>query len=99
MVQFQALDCQTLSEVGASFLRIDSNIDCDERAYKEFRVAVGLFVALYQAIPPLWLVLLYRKRHELNPPTPDKRLAMFVRDNNPQLKTLRFLFEAYNPVS
>jgi len=100
MVQFQALDCQTLPDpVGASFLRIDSKIDCNDLKYKQFRVAVVLFVAVYQAIPPLWLLLLHRKQRELNPPTSDKRLAMFVRDHDPKLNTLRFLFGEYNPVS
>jgi hypothetical protein len=56
-----------------------------------------MFIGIYQMIPVLWFVLLYRKRRALNPPTSaqDKHVALFIRDNNPELAPIQFLFIDY----
>lgn len=66
-IQFQSLNCVTLPGMGSSFLVADSSIDCRSSAYSSFRVLVCLCIAIYQAIPLLWLFLLWRVRRELNP--------------------------------
>jgi len=43
------------------------------------------------SIPPIWFLLLYRKRQRLNPPTTDKILARYVRSHDQHLAPLRFL--------
>jgi hypothetical protein len=83
---------------GASYLRQDTAIDCNADDYKSFAIVVGFFIALYQLIPVIWITVLYRVRHDLNPQTltsHDKKLALFVRDKNPSLAPLRFLFIDY----
>jgi hypothetical protein len=59
---------------------------------------VIFFVIIYQSIPILWMVLLYRQRAALDPMTSnhDEKLALYIRDNNPDLASLRFLFHDYN---
>jgi hypothetical protein len=96
--QLQALDCVQVA--GRSYLRIDTSIDCDSDEFKVFRVVDGLFIAAYLATPLVWLALLLAQRRGLNPaPTTgsDKKLALFLRDHNPALAPLRFLFSAYRP--
>ena len=62
-----------------------------------FRLLDGFFIVLYLGIPALWLLLLCRRRAELNPAPNDLRFALFLRDRNNSLKPLRFLFDAYLP--
>lgn len=52
---------------------------------------------MYQAIPMVWMALLFKLRDQLNPSTSgnDRRLALHVRDHNPNLDSLRFLFNDY----
>jgi len=93
--QYQGLECQTI--LGERFLRIDTSINCDSDAYQQFRLINVLCIAIYSAIPPTWLYLLWKQRRLLNPPTSDVRLAYHLRDSNQQLAPLRFLFDAYQP--
>ena len=67
MVQFAALNCESLEHGSISFLRSDSGVDCNSRTFKRFTVVNLCFVCCYQSIPLLWLVLLWRQRHKLNP--------------------------------
>lgn len=93
--QFQALDCVRIAH--GSYLRVDTSVSCLSAKYGVTRVVNGLFLALYLGVPPLWLVLLYRERVRLNPPTTDRKLAYFLRDNDKSLEALRFLFKPYLP--
>jgi len=95
--QLQALDCIPRHADDSRWLRVDTAINCDSAEYQNFLATVGCFIALYQLIPVLWLFLLYQKRHLLDPPTSnhDERLGLFVRDKNPELGFLRFLFIDY----
>lgn len=58
-----------------------------------------LFIALYLAVPLVWLVLLCRQRRALNPDVSnsDPRLILSIRDHNPALSNMLFLFKDYNP--
>jgi hypothetical protein len=94
--QYQGLNCQSIRG-GKSFLRIDTSIDCDSNAYHQFRSINGLCIAVYSAIPPMWLYFLWKQRHRLNPPTSDLRLAYHLRDSDKQLAYLSFLFAPYQP--
>ena len=93
--QFQGLDCQSIR--GESFLRVDTSINCRSTAYGDFRIINGFCVALYMAIPPMWLYFLWKQRQRLNPPTKDLRLAYHLRDSDEHLAYLHFLFIPYRP--
>ena len=94
---FQALDC--VHVVGEDYLRVDTSIDCSSAQYRQFRVLCISFIALYLSLPLLWLVLLHRKRHRLNPRPSDRELAYFLRGKDAGLRPLRFLFAIYAPGS
>jgi len=94
--QLQIFDCTTLAS-GESFLRSDSAIDCNGDSYLEFQAIILMFTAIYQLIPIIWFVVLNNKKRALNPDTSnhDADLALYVRDNNSDLTSLRFLFIDY----
>jgi hypothetical protein len=96
--QLQAIDCVEVA--GKSYLRVDTSVDCDSSDFRSFRVVDTLFLVAYLSTPLIWLALLLAKRKSLNPaPTTgaDKKLALFLRDQNEMLKPLRFLFSSYTP--
>jgi hypothetical protein len=94
--QLGVFDCITLVS-GKRYLRSDTSIDCDSWSYQEFSTHVVMFVIAYQLIPIVWILLLYRHRESLNPPTSqvDERLAVYIRNKNEDLTSLKFLFEDY----
>ena len=59
----------------------------------------SLFVCFYMSVPLSWLVLLFRLRRRLNPPTTsaDAGLVLWMRDRDTTLSPVRFLFEVYHP--
>jgi hypothetical protein len=77
-----------------SDVKVDTAIDCNSKTYEKFRVGVSFFIALYQTVPLVWIVLLYRLRGSLVPPTSnnDDNLALHIRERNYRLDALRFLF-------
>jgi hypothetical protein len=93
MKHFQALDCIPFNHDGSSYLRVDTAIDCDSSSYQAFRTAVLLFLVLYQSVPVLWFVMLHKQRKRLNPATSkaDPTLALFVRDQDRGIDSIRFL--------
>jgi hypothetical protein len=98
MKHFQALDCIPFSHDGSSDLRADPSIDCASNKYLNFRIHVAFFVVLYQSIPIVWFILLYRKRKKLHQrDKTDILLALYVRDQDKSLDALRFLFNDYLP--
>ena len=82
--QLASLDCVPFEHDGSSFLRADTAIDCQSPGYRFFSLFVIISLVVYQSIPLLWLVSLFRVRRELNPDTSniDPRLALFIRDSN-----------------
>ena len=104
MLQFQSLDCDTLSPSNPkSFLRADSNIDCNSSSYKSFQAVVSVLILAYQSIPLLWLALLYRASSRLNPPEASSLApgqadaALEARAEDPSLAPLAFLWQDYLP--
>jgi hypothetical protein len=95
--QFQSLDCIPFSHDGGSYLRVDTIIDCNGETYIQFRYVVIALVIIYQLIPILWLYLLYSKKDELNPAvsSTDSKLALYIRDKDVKLASIRFLFDSY----
>ena len=94
MKQFQSLDCIPFDHDDSSYLRVDTAIDCKSPEYRRFQAICGCFIAVYQAVPLVWMMLLWRHRRSLDPPTStnDEETALFVRDHNEDLAPLRFLF-------
>jgi hypothetical protein len=91
--QFQALDCLTIG--GNDFLRTDTNVDCNSSSYETFKVIDVFLILIYMSTPVLWMAILYYYRDRLNPNTNDKRLARFLRSEDKELASYRFLFEPY----
>lgn len=94
--QLQIFDCIEL-ESDKTYLRVDTSIDCRSEEYYSFRTAVSAFIVVYQLIPIIWMVLLYQNIEALTPQSMkfDETLALFTRDNNPDLDYIRFLFIDY----
>ena len=95
VLHFKALNCVTLPHSGASFLKVDSAIDCDGEPYKRFRALNLLFTVIYQTVPVVWLALLWRCRERLNPPTVGSRpvqSALLLRKQDPSITHLKFLW-------
>jgi hypothetical protein len=93
--QLQVFDC--IQVAGDYYLRSDTSVACESDEYVRFSGFVWMFLFIYQLVPITWFVLLYHKRAALNPPTSnyDSRLAMYIRDNNIELTSMRFLFLDY----
>jgi len=92
MKHFQALDCVPFKHDGSSYLRVDTAIDCQSTDYQQFRAVILVFLFLYQSIPVAWFVMLFSIRKRLNPrDSEDPNLALFIRDQDNELDSLRFL--------
>jgi hypothetical protein len=93
--QLQVFDCVKLSQ--DYYLRSDTAVSCESDEYLSFRSVIIVFFMMFQFIPISWFILLNLKKTSLNPPTSnhDPKLAMFIRDNNQDLASLRFLFKDY----
>ena len=78
---------------------MDTSVACTSHSYRTFRAANGFFVFLYMSVPLAWLVLLYRLRGRLNPAmtSTDAGLVLWMRDRDPKLAPVRFLFAPYQP--
>ena len=101
MIQFQALECKTLDRTsGRSFLRVDSSIDCDSQAYKRYRLAIFLFIFVYQSFPVFWLILLRRSSKRLNivfSGADSLEEVLEKRKNDNEIGYLSFLWSDYMP--
>jgi hypothetical protein len=86
--QFKALDCQELAD-GQTFLRADTSIDCHSAHYEEFVVVDYILITFYQCLPLLYVVLLFRVRHKLNPDVPSPLLALQLRDQDETLASIK----------
>jgi serine/threonine protein kinase/membrane protein implicated in regulation of membrane protease activity len=71
MLQFTALECIDLAD-GSSYLRVDTSVSCNSNSYKSFLYIDGVLIFLYQSVPLLWFVLLWRIRDKVNPQGADK---------------------------
>ena len=91
------MDCVKIA--GENYLRVDTGVDCSLPSYRSFRVVNGFFIFLYMSVPLSWLVLLFRFRARLNPSTTtaDSGLVLWMRDRDPTLAPVRFLFAVYQP--
>ena len=103
--QLQGLDCFELEGSGRRYLRVDANLECSLWSLDYLLLLVPLIV-LYQAIPILYFVQLYRKRGRLNPtlygrdfrelaPAQEQDLKHAKRGKDPTLAELKFLFSVY----
>jgi len=92
--QFRALNCQELAD-GQSYLRADTGINCNADSYKQFVVYDACLIFVFQCLPLLYVALLFRVRHKLNPKAPNKQLALELRDHDESLASISFLFSDY----
>jgi hypothetical protein len=94
--QLNAFPCQEISR-GKSYLRVDTSVDCSSNRYKNFVILDGFLILIYQGVAMLFIILLYRVRDKLNPPSLNKELALKMRDHDGSLRPLQFLFFDYKP--
>jgi hypothetical protein len=96
MKQLQALDCIPFNHDHSSYLRVDTAVDCESSDYARFKSVVIMFICFYQLIPLTWMWLLYQKRDALYIPRgPNESSFLTIRDTDPSLSYLRFLFKDY----
>jgi hypothetical protein len=86
--QFKALDCQDLAD-GQSFLRADTSVDCNSVSYHNFVIMDSILIGVYQCLPLLYVALLFRVRHKLNPIAANKELALQIRDEDESLHAIK----------
>ena len=82
-----------------SFLRSDTNIDCRSDKHQSFLRIIIPLILVYQLIPVMYFVLLFRVRHKLNPRDIDETTALRIVQSNrtdPDVIPLRFLFKGYS---
>ena len=87
MAQFAALSCVQLED-GSSYLRNDTSVDCQSADYRTFVALDGCLIALYQSVPLVWFVLLWRKKDRINHPE---------RMSDIHIKYIKFLWKEYEP--
>ena len=81
-------------------LEADLAIDCDSDRYQGFRIVNLALILITQAIPIMYLGLLYRVRRLLHPPS-ERSIQAQLRDRQRReqgddLKPLQFLFTHYD---
>jgi hypothetical protein len=94
--QFEALECIDIA--GDTYLRLDTSIDCNSARYAAFKFLDALFILGWMAVPLIWLVILCRKRHRLNPATADRAQALRMQRADKGLNASEFLWMEYEPV-
>lgn len=73
MLQFAGLECIHLKDGNSSsYLRVDTSINCNSNEYKIFVIIDSIFIFIYQSVPLLWFILLYRVKNKLNPQGAEK---------------------------
>jgi len=72
---------------------VDTSIRCDSARFKAFEVVDVLLILVYQTLPLIWAVFLWRERHRLQPVSRDPAKALSRRNADPALAPLKFLFE------
>ena len=92
-----AMDCDEFEHNGHSFLRKDSNIDCDSDQYRRFLVFAGAMALVYLSLPLMWFVLLNRVRAQLNPANVKIEAVLRNRQHDPKLSNVAFLFSDFKP--
>ena len=96
MTQFRGLNCVEF-ESGHAYLRVDTSVWCDTES-DDYNTLLGAdvpLIILYQSIPILYAVLLFKSRRRLDPGFRNELAARRKRGRDKALAPLRFLFEDY----
>ena len=94
--QFQALDCIDIAD--SEYLRTDTSIDCKSTRFSAFKVLDLILILTWISVPLIWLSILYRKRHRLNPiQAVDLSHALRLQRADKGLNASSFLWEDYQP--
>ena len=91
-----------LRNATTAFLQADLSIDCDSARFVEAKTIAFLMIAIYPiGIPLVYACLLFCFRRLINPLGCDELTAMRIRrelkDTNPRLRAIEFLFSCYRP--
>ena len=94
--QFEALDC--IDVAGNKYLRSDTTVDCNSARYAAFKVLDIILILSWMSVPLIWLLILYRKRHRLNPSNAvDMSHALRLQRADKGLNASAFLWMEYQP--
>jgi len=94
--QFQALDCINIG--GNEYLRSDTTVNCNSTGYNAFKLLDVILILMWMLVPLIWLTILYRKRHRLNPSNAvDMSHALRLQRADKGLNASSFLWEEYQP--
>jgi hypothetical protein len=94
-VQFSALKCISVS--GQSLLYQDTSENCHSIAYKSFYIVNMIFVLVYQSVPLVWFVLLWRSRKESEDQVIHIGKATAPQEGAVTLTYTSFLWRDYKP--
>ncbi|CAM9924542.1 unnamed protein product, partial [Ectocarpus sp. 4 AP-2014] len=98
-IVFQTFACDTLDELGKTFLRADYSLECYTPEHKLYRGYAGIMILVYPiGIPLLYAWLLFRHRHRIYPKqalrdgvSPERRLV------DKKIAHTVLLWQAYRP--
>jgi len=94
--QFQVLDCINIT--GNDYLRSDTTVDCNSAGYNAFKILDVILILGWMSVPLIWLSILYRKRHRLNPSNAvDMSHALRLQRADKGLNASSFLWAVYQP--
>jgi hypothetical protein len=113
IVIFTTFACQTFDSSYGRYLRVDYSIDCDSSTHVAFQFYAAIMVLIYPiGIPLMYYMLLRDMKDKLDPGqkrltaelgSEEKGLAESIRlrkeyqETDPDLKSLAFLYESYEP--
>ena len=101
---FNLFACESFDD-GTRMLMVDYSISCQTDTYTAYKV-LGVFMVLVWplGVPLLYLAVLYRRRHRLNPAywvpeckDMDEEQICNFREENSRNDNIRFLFDMYRP--
>jgi hypothetical protein len=99
----RTFNCEEFDD-GSRALQSDATVDCNSQRYQQYLgYAVFMFLIYVVGIPVTFFVLLKRKRKllhmsqwaKLSPD--DQRTCLLERDAIPEIQSLHFLWQSYNP--
>jgi len=96
--QFSGLACTYFPESGDSYLTVDTSVLCSLES-PEYAALLAIdipMIVIYQAIPIMYAVLLFKHRKLLNPGFREEIAGRRKRDRDPRLSHIKFLFADYS---
>ena len=86
---FQFFKCDELKDAGESYLEVDYSVSCDDYRYQNTKAFVFLMIVLWPiGVPSMYAALLFRQRHILVDPPPERKMC-FAKNTSDDYLLLR----------